>query len=188
MSLIDILNSDSNLNHQNHLVGTDKNTIHNYINGFYEKEFAKYKDKKIDLLEIGISSGGSLYLWSKYFTNGIIHGIDVVDVVRPEYKNVPTIKHLFLNAYDINVVNFLPKFDIIIDDGPHSIESQIFFIKYYISKLKDGGVMIVEDVQDESHFEILKNEVPPFLQAGIELVDLRKDKNRYDDLMFILRK
>ena len=50
MSLIDILNSDSNLNHQNHLVGTDKNTIHNYINGFYEKEFVKYKDKKIDLI------------------------------------------------------------------------------------------------------------------------------------------
>jgi len=30
--------------------GTDKNTTHDYINGFYENEFSKYKNKKIKVL------------------------------------------------------------------------------------------------------------------------------------------
>lgn len=188
MKLIDILQADPNLNHQNHLVGTDKNTIHNYINGFYETEFSKYKDKEISLLEIGISSGGSLYLWSKYFSNAMIYGIDVSDAIRPEYRNINNVKHIFTNAYNLNILNLLPDFDIIIDDGPHSLESQIFSIKYYLNKLKSGGVLIIEDVQDEKHFDILKGEVPFNLSQNTEYVNLIKDKGRYDDLMFIVRK
>ena len=44
---------------------TDKGYTHNYIDGFYEKEFAAYKDKSIKILEIGIASGVSLLLWNK---------------------------------------------------------------------------------------------------------------------------
>jgi phosphoribosylpyrophosphate synthetase len=37
-------------------------------------------------------------------------------------------------------------FDIIIEDGPHTLESQIFAVQNYTQLLKDGGILIIEDV------------------------------------------
>ena len=52
--------------------GTDKNTGHSYISGFYEEAFFPYKTKHISILEIGIARGDSLLLWNEYFKNSII--------------------------------------------------------------------------------------------------------------------
>lgn len=188
MKLIDILNANPKLNNLESLIGTDKNTVHNYINGFYEKEFSKYTDKDINLLEIGTSSGGSLYLWSKFFKNALIYGIDVQDLVQSEYKNIENVHHLIGNGYTIEMINSLPEFDIIIDDGSHAIQDQIFVVKNYINKLKDQGVLIIEDVQHQDHLDILKDHIPQHLKNKIEYIDLRQDKNRYDDMMFVFRK
>lgn len=185
MKLIEILDKH-NLNHETHLIGTDKNSVHNYIQGFYEKEFEKYKDKKINLLEIGISSGASMYMWNKYFPDANLYGIDITNIIRREHF-LENINYIFSNAYDLNLINNLPEFDIIIDDGPHTIETQIFVIKFYLNKLKKDGILIIEDVQYVENFEILKNAVPPFLRDKVEAIDLRKDKDRYDDLMFVIR-
>ena len=43
----------------------DKGTDHTYID-FYAHHFARFKDK-VDLLEIGVMTGGSFLLYSKYF-------------------------------------------------------------------------------------------------------------------------
>ena len=48
--------------------GSDKGTHHSYID-VYESLFLKYKDKKINLLEIGVNRGYSLYTWKNYFVN-----------------------------------------------------------------------------------------------------------------------
>ena len=34
----------------------------------YERYFEKYRGKEVHILEIGISGGGSLQIWKKYFT------------------------------------------------------------------------------------------------------------------------
>jgi precorrin-6B methylase 2 len=188
MKLIDILEKEDGLNAYAPAAGTDKNTTHNYINGFYDKEFSKYQDKKINLLEIGIYSGASLYLWSKYFKNAEIYGIDIINLIRREYSKINNVKHLFANAYDVNLVNTLPDFDIIIDDGPHTLESQIFTLTHYINKLKDGGVLIIEDVQNINHFNIFKSFIPEDLQKNTESINVRSTNNRYDDLIFVFRK
>ena len=76
------------------------------------------------------------------------------------------------------------KFDLVLDDGPHSLESQIFFVKHYSKLLKDDGILIVEDIQNIDHFKILTDNTPNELKQYIKTYDLRKNKNRYDDLVF----
>jgi hypothetical protein len=187
MQLIEILNTTENLNHFDDRIGTDKNTAHKFVSFFYETEFKKYKNKKISLLEIGINGGGSLYLWGKYFEDGNILGIDIVDKIQNQWKGLSNVKYLIDDAYDPNISESLQKFDIIIDDGPHSLESQILCIKQYLNKLNTGGILIIEDIQNPDYVEILKNATPIDYHDKIEIVDLRSITGRYDDILFIIR-
>ena len=54
---------------------TDKLT-HNY-HTIYDKYFSKLKNKKLNILEIGVSDGSSLQAWSNYFKKSTIIGIDI---------------------------------------------------------------------------------------------------------------
>lgn len=188
-TLLEILNSmNTELEIKHGQADTDKHTSHSYIENFYENEFKKYKDKSISLLEIGINEGGSINLWSKYFKYGKIFGLDVNgDRIKDKYKNLSNVTYVIRNAYDQNATNSLPNFDIIIDDGNHILSSQISAIELFLPKLNTGGVFIIEDIQDFSYFEILKNNTPKEFQDKIEFVDLRSVKNKYDDLLFVIR-
>jgi len=55
---------------------SDKNSYHSYIEDVYEEYFSQYKNKKINLLEIGVAFSGSIRLWNDYFKNAKIYGID----------------------------------------------------------------------------------------------------------------
>lgn len=186
-TLSDILKNTPELN-TIHFVGTDKNTYHCYVSNFYEKEFEKYKDKPISLLEIGISVGGSLYLWGKYFTKGTILGIDNTHVIRDIWKELPNVSYLIKDAYTQSVADSLQNFDIIIDDGPHSLESQIEAIKLYLPKLNDDGIFIIEDVNNVGYFEILKENTPKEFHDRIEMINLSSVNNTSNDLLFVIRK
>ena len=132
--------------------GTDKNSYHSYIENFYEKEFEPYKESKIDLLEIGIETGGSLKLWKEYFLNSkSVVGVDISDEkIDQRYKNIDGIIMHFGDAYDEKFSKKFKQFDIIIDDGPHTLESQLKSIKFYLPKLKQNGLFIIEDISDIS--------------------------------------
>jgi hypothetical protein len=188
MTLRDIINLNPVLNSGDDSVGTDKDTLHNFINGFYEENFAKYKDKKINLLEIGINAGGSLFLWSRYFDNGNVYGIEINDKVKPYFKGLHNVRYIFSDAYNESTIKHLPQFDIIIDDGPHSLESQKYCVSNYLDKLNDGGIMIIEDIQNFGHIDILKSCVPKDSNLKSYPVDLRATRGRYDDLLFIVEK
>jgi len=193
MKLVEILNHFELNKTFDNIAGTDKNTGHSYISNFYEKEFLNYKDKDISLLEIGIDCGASLKLWSEYFKNAEkIVGIDIGNYIPPKYKNIKNVTYIFEDAYNKEVSNKLGTFDIIIDDGPHTLESQIKSIEYYLPKLNENGILIIEDIQEESWLEEFKKQfkittIQHNIECSFEVVDLRYNKNRYDDLMFIMR-
>ena len=43
----------------------------------YDRHFAKFRGRELNLLEVGIYSGGSLMMWRDYFGNRCtIHGVD----------------------------------------------------------------------------------------------------------------
>lgn len=168
--------------------GTDKNTGHSYISGFYEEAFFPYKTKHISILEIGIARGDSLLLWNEYFKNSkLIYGLDNHNQLSSEVKSHSNLNIIFNNAYTEQIANTLPTFDIIIDDGPHSLDSQYIAISLYLPKVNPGGIFIIEDVQSESYIETFKNLVPEKYKKYCEFIDLRKIKNRVDDMMFIVR-
>lgn len=163
---------------------------HSYIENCYEQEFAKFQNKKnIKVCEIGVDVGGSIALWSKYFEKGTIVGIDNNPArLDEQYKaeNLKNVQYHFTDAYDKDFIKTLPSFDIIIDDGPHSLPSMLSFIKYYFHKLKAGGVMIIEDIpmiEWINHFELLVPE-----KATSKTIDLREIDNRHDSLIFIIQK
>ena len=69
MKLIEIL--------QQKQYNTDKWTDHHYVQELYEPEFQPFQDKEINFLEIGVLMGESMKLWSKYFPNVNLYGIDI---------------------------------------------------------------------------------------------------------------
>lgn len=51
---------------------TDKNTIHSYLS-LYQKLLITKKETAKNVLEVGIYNGGSIKLWSDYFTNANVY-------------------------------------------------------------------------------------------------------------------
>ena len=182
---------------------TDKASPHSYIQNFYELEFSKYQNKKINFLEIGIMSGGCFLLWKEYFkkANKLV-GVDCTDrFLHLECKKIEGVEFIFDNAYDSEFSKTLPTFDIIIDDGSHVFEDQIKFLELYLPKLRSGGVLIVEDVAKEEYFETFIETSKKLVsydddyEYEVECLDFRNSEvhrskgwNPPDDMMFIVRK
>ena len=180
--------------------GTDKDTFHSYIE-LYERLLAPFVDKAITLVEIGIQYGGSMLLWQDYLPKAEFIFVDNVNCIHPkilDHLDPDRTCVLFQDAYnDIGAddVDHLAKsgasggIDFIIDDGPHTLQSQVDFLRLYLPLLNKGGVALIEDVQDVQWFAILEAEVEKVEgKFAYERVDLRHGKGRYDDLVFIVKR
>jgi cephalosporin hydroxylase len=174
---------------------TDKTTVHDYIDGYYNEEF-KDPDKVTDILEIGVQNGGSLILWHQWFKNANITGIDVLKECIDNYKQASfgaefsRIKIIIDDAYasSIAVHHKDNSYDYIIDDGPHSLWSMQMAIELWMPKVKDGGKLIIEDLQHPEWFGELISHAAKFGYEKYRTFDLRDNKGRYDDLIFELEK
>lgn len=172
---------------------TDKNTTHSYL-PLYEHLLRERKESAKNVLEVGIYLGGSIKLWRDYFTNAHVYALDIMHIsqIWDVLKNDERITlHTSTNAYDQNFITseFLNKnikFDFMLDDGPHTLESMIQFITLYSQLLTPDGILIIEDVQSWDWIPTLMNAVPPHLNKYIRAFDLRKNKNRYDDIVFTI--
>lgn len=170
---------------------TDKeHPNHAYISKFYDVEFEKYKDKKINLLEIGCASGGSLLLWHDYFTQATIYGVDSGQDARfnncQKYtENIDRIKLNQADGYDSDLVSSLPNFDIIIDDGPHTKESHFKLLDLYLPKLNQGGVLVIEDLDDINYGKEYCQKLTSEYQY--ETLDTNTQKE-YNSILFVVRK
>lgn len=161
---------------------SDKGWTHNYLPS-YEMLFEPYRDLDINIFEVGYLHGGSCKLFERYFSLAKIKAIDITPCVPPpdhkritlELKNVWDVTSEYFN-------DFIPT--IAIDDGSHLIEDQIHFIKTVYPILKEGGILIVEDIQNidkqKSIFECLG--------IAFDVFDLRDVAGRYDDVFLLYRK
>lgn len=172
---------------------TDKFTGHRYLDT-YDEVFGPRKLTAKNILEIGVDQGGSLLLWRDFFPNANIYGLDIKNN-PPELDKYSKdrITYINQNAYDVNCVreNFEYKgmqFDIIIDDGPHSLESMLFFVEHYSVILAPGGVMVIEDIPAIEWTSQIMDKVPAQLKSKSRAVDLRHIQNRWDDILFIIEK
>lgn len=176
---------------------TDKNTTHSYIE-VYEALFSKKRETATHVLEIGIGpyapNGGSIKMWAGYFPHAQIHTADVIsiDAVNPDLIDHPRIYlHTSNNAYNKSFVTNTfsskgMKFDILVDDGPHTLESMCQFLTMYLPMLKEDGILVIEDVQNMDWLDVLKACTPDEHKAFIQIHDRRSVKGRYDDIMFVI--
>ena len=179
---------------------TDKNTGHSYL-PLYQTLLEKKKHTAQNVLEVGIGNfgpknGGSIQLWRDFFTNATIYGLDILPIDRVIDELLTddrVVLYTSIDAYDENFfkLNFLNeniKCDFMLDDGPHTLESMLQFIKLYSQIMTDDGILIIEDVQSFDWIEPLKAAVPEHLKPFIKIYDLRHIKGRYDDIVFTIDK
>jgi hypothetical protein len=172
--------------------GTDKNTIHNFT-GIYAYLLDQYRDCEGRLLEIGIQHGGSSLLWHEYLPEFYLDLVDTQDIVPDKiWHNMDPERYDFYqaDAYCKSAVDEFGqyKYDVIIDDGPHTLHTQKFSVEHYYPMLKRNGVLIIEDIQNIAHLDELTNLVPESDRSGIRVFDVRETKGRYDDLIWAIIK
>jgi len=172
--------------------GTDKGDFKTYIKGFYENEFAARKYTRNRLLEIGVRSGASMALWANFFIDAELIGLDIEDVGTPagpvkEYIDYPSVRFYCKDAYDPEFASSIEgKFTILIDDGPHSLSSQLIFIDLYLPKLDKDGVLIIEDIQGGYRDIFRLMNAMPMKGYKFEVYDFTLSGS-YDDLLFVIR-
>lgn len=188
---------------------TDKNTIHSYLELYHSLLECKKETAK-NILEVGIDRGGSIKLWSEFFINATVYGLDIMSYEHllstesPVWEGVYTHSkgdlsdsriQLFtqIDAYQEEFFReqFLKKsiqMDMVLDDGPHTLDSMIKFIQLYSQILTEDGILIIEDVPNPSWLDILTSVTPEPLKKFIKVYDLRSNKGRFDDIVFTIQK
>lgn len=161
---------------------SDKANHHNYST-FYNYIFSHIKNDSLNLFEVGLGTnnvsvpsnmgsngnpGASLFAWKEYFQNFMIYGADVDEGCLFQEDRIKT---FYIDQTNPEVINSSLKsqgiknsfFDIIIDDGLHQYEANRTLFENSISKLKKGGIYIIEDISSvylqniEKWFEELVN-------------------------------
>lgn len=125
--------------------------IHKWKHYFdiYDRYFHKYRNTDVTILEIGVSHGGSLQMWKDYFgPKARIYGIDIDQ--RCKNLEEEQIKIFIGSQTDKKflreIKNQIPKLDILIDDGGHTMRQQIITFRELFDHVKDDGIYFVEDV------------------------------------------
>jgi 23S rRNA U2552 (ribose-2'-O)-methylase RlmE/FtsJ len=160
----------------------DKGSTHSYIES-YEKLLEPYRNG-CNLLEIGLALGDSIKLWDEYLENSKILGVDI-SVVFDLKKTKNEVAIVEADATKLDFLNLIKDtmFDVIIDDGSHMEKDQVNTFNMLKGKMNKGGIYIIEDILAlDSNINMFKG-----LHGNCEVIDLRKVKGRFDDVLIIYR-
>lgn len=166
---------------------TDKNTAHSYL-PVYEELFSPFRETCKNFLEVGVFDGGSAKLWNDYFPKANIYGFDL-SLARNRYTNPSPRVHLIeADAYQLGIVKmFEPgSFDVVMDDGWHTLDSMCKFAALYNRLVRPGGYLIIEDLLQASWGETIKMYLPDSMECRV--LDRSSIKGRHDDILFIAKK
>ena len=125
--------------------------IHKWLHYFeiYDRHFARFRGQPVNVLEFGVSQGGSLQLWRHYFgPQAALFGVDINPNCR-QFEEPGT--RIFIgDQEDRNflrtLARTLPTIDILIDDGGHTMRQQIHTLEEFLPRLAPNGVYLIEDL------------------------------------------
>jgi len=151
----------------------------NYFS-IYDEIFEKFKDKKITLVEVGVTNGGSLMMWREYFKdNANIIGIDYNPAAKKWEKYGYKI---FIG--DQSNSNFWKSFfeevgniDILIDDGGHTNEQQLATFHSCYKHINKDGIMFFEDTHSSYLREFGNPSKYSFINFCHSLIDKQNKKS-----------
>lgn len=141
--------------------GTDKTpyNVHGHRHPYtapYSLFLEPLKQKPIKFAEVGVFRGASLVAWRRFFTQARIYGYDN-DVPNLDYIRNLGMPNVFLDTIDASKVENIQEklteatqdgelFDVIIDDASHDPADQCAMIRAALPFLKQGGLLIIEDI------------------------------------------
>lgn len=117
----------------------------------YDRIFLPYRAQPVRLLEVGVQNGGSLEIWSKYFTQAQkLIGCDINPACSALQYEDPRVAIVVgdanTDAAEHQITSHAQQFDIVIDDGSHRSSDIIKAFARYFPRVVDGGVFVVEDL------------------------------------------
>ena len=139
----------------------------------YKKHFSGLNPKRV--LEIGVQHGGSLKIWRDMFPEAEIVGVDI-DQECKQYEGERITVHIG-DQKDVKFLESLGDFDIIIDDGGHTMTQQQVSMKWLLPQLREGGVYVIEDLHT-SYWEQFRDIGHSTIEEIKSLVD---DLHEYAD-------
>ena len=121
---------------------------HHYL-PLYDRYFGPYRGRPLRFLEIGVSKGGSLQLWRRYFgPEATIFGIDInpdcarFDGQAGQVRIGSQDDAGLLNA----VLDEMGGVDIVLDDGSHMMAHIEASYRTLFPRLAVGGLYMIEDL------------------------------------------
>ena len=128
---------------------------------FYSKHLEIFKNKEINILEIGSYAGASAAAFVKYLTNAKVFCFDI-NISNFKYSS----KNINVYGLDINnkikvektlneifLKNNFEKFDLVVDDGSHLLSDILFSLKFFFRFLKKDGLFIIEDYKHPNYYD-----------------------------------
>src|SRR6185503_10228084 len=111
--------------------GTDKSRLRQNYLVHYERMLERFRDRPITLLEIGVHNGASLRVWEQYFKSASIVGVDIEPKSSRFVRERVQIE--IGSQFDADFLAALSRKyqpEVIIDDGSHIDEHQIFSFEH----------------------------------------------------------
>jgi hypothetical protein len=171
---------------------TDKSWAHQYLH-VYEALFEPVRTRAKNVLELGIWEGHSLRMWRDYFAKAIVYGLDITAERCGPMDDEERIVVDFRDGYTQEALDAFGdlRFDVIVDDGPHTLESQKYCAEHYCKLLTDKGILVIEDIPKPEWIPQIAAVVPEEFAPYMYCVDRRIAPNRNscnDELMFVIDK
>ncbi len=125
--------------------------IHKWVHYFpvYERHFSWFRDRSVTFLEIGVSKGGSLAMWQRYF--GPLAKVVGIDIDKSCKKHEQD--GVFVRIGDQSDPKFLQSVidefgipDVVLDDGSHVMKHISASFDHLYPKMPKNGVYMVEDL------------------------------------------
>lgn len=173
----------------------------------YDELFSSRRNDVKYILEIGVYFGSSINMWKEYFPNAVVYGMDHFQGIQgngekfenPEEYYVEMQRNpderIFLVAINQEklghleqFVNYIKdeakiEFDIIIEDGSHSMQTQQQTMGMLFPILKSGGIYVVEDLHtsrgDPPQYGIDSNRLNTTLEMFVKHQNIKKWESEY---------
>ncbi len=136
---------------ERYFVNNSKNLMHKWKHYFdiYDRHFSRFRGTPAQVVEIGVSQGGSLQMWKSYFGNRArIYGVDI----NPHCKALEEAQIEIIigdqadRRFLASLAEMIPRIDILIDDGGHTMAQQIATFELLFPRVDAHGVYLCEDL------------------------------------------
>ena len=181
--LCEFFNSDKGEKFKNQYdkpsINNKKEVVSHGYAKIYEKYFYKYKEKELNIIELGSFYGNASAALFFFFKNSQIYSADInPDMYVYSSKRL---ENFFADtssrsSIENDIIKKNIKFDLIIEDASHMLKDQIISLFILFKILKPGGYFIIEEVDfPEKREDMRANQEFPDLKTILKKINNKEN-------------